>query len=108
MTVHRKTPPDCPIERFIAVISGRWKAMVIWQLLEQPLRYSDMMQRIPEITQRVLSQVLKDLEKDGIIERSQQKTWQLTALGQALKPSLNEMFAWGNLSKNLNSKPQST
>lgn len=107
MTVPRKTLPDCPIECFIGVISGRWKAMVIWQLLEKSLRYSDMMKRIPEITERVLSQVLKDLEKDGIVERSQQKTWQLTALGQALKPSLNEMFAWGKLSQTLNSKPQS-
>ena len=69
--------------------------MVIWQLLEHPLRYSDIMTEIPEITERVLSQVLKDLEKDRIVERSHQKAWQLTALGQALEPSLKAMFEWG-------------
>lgn len=80
--------------------------MVVWRLLDQPLRYSEMAQRVPEITERVLSQVLKELENDGIVERSKQKDWQLTALGQALKPSLNAMFAWGQLAQTLNSKPQ--
>ena len=101
MTVSRKTLPDCPIECCIAAISGRWKAMVIWRLLEQPLRYSEMAQRIPEITERVLSQVLHELEKDGLVERSQQKDWQLTTLGKALKPSLSAMFEWGQLSQSL-------
>ena len=81
--------------------------MVVWRLLDQPLRYSEMAQRISEITERVLSQVLKELEKDGIVERSEQKKeWQLTALGQALKPILESMFAWGQLAQTLNSKPQ--
>lgn len=72
--------------------------MVVWRLLDQPLRYSEMAQRIPEISERVLSQVLKELEKDGIVVRAEhEKEWQLTALGQALKPSLNSMFAWGQL-----------
>jgi DNA-binding HxlR family transcriptional regulator len=107
VTVPRKTLPACPIECCIAVISGRWKAMVVWRLLEQPLRYSEMAQRIPEITERVLSQVLRELENDGIVERfEQKKEWQLTALGQALKPSLDAMFAWGQLAQSLNSKPQ--
>ena len=79
--------------------------MVIWRLLEKPLRYSDMAQRVPEITERVLSQVLKELENDGIVERSEQKDWQLTVLGQALKPSLHAMFSWGQQAQNLNSKP---
>ncbi|MEL6321111.1 MAG: helix-turn-helix domain-containing protein [Cyanobacteria bacterium J06626_14] len=64
MTVHRKTMPDCPIECCIAVLSGRWKAMVIWRLMKQPMRYSELSQGVPEITERVLSQVLKELEKD--------------------------------------------
>jgi DNA-binding HxlR family transcriptional regulator len=80
--------------------------MVIWRLLDRPLRYSEMAQRVPEITERVLSQVLKELENDGIVERSKQKEWQLTALGQALKPSLNSMFAWGQLAQAQNSKPR--
>ncbi|NJK34264.1 MAG: helix-turn-helix transcriptional regulator [Oscillatoriales cyanobacterium SM2_2_1] len=107
MTVPRKTIPDCPIECCIAALSGRWKAMVIWRLLERPLRYSEMAQRIPEITERVLSQVLKELESDGIVERSEhKKEWQLTTLGQALKPSMESMAAWGQLAQTLTSKPQ--
>jgi len=107
VTVPRKTLPDCPIECCIAALSGRWKAMVIWRLLDHPLRYSEVSQRIPEITERVLSQVLKELENDGIVERSEQRReWQLTALGQALKPSLDSMFTWGRQAQSLNSKPQ--
>lgn len=79
--------------------------MVIWRLLDNPLRYSEMAQRLPEITERVLSQVLKELEHDGIVERSEQRNWQLTALGQALKPSLHAMFSWGQQAQTLNSKP---
>ena len=80
--------------------------MVIWRLLEHPLRYSEMATRIPEISERVLSQALKELEQDGIVERSQQKDWQLTALGQALKPSLNAMFVWGQLAQNIDARPR--
>ncbi|UFP93932.1 winged helix-turn-helix transcriptional regulator [Gloeobacter morelensis] len=105
MTVPRKTLPQCPVECCIAAISGRWKAMIIWRLLERPLRYSEMSQRIPEMTERVLSQVLKELENDGIVERSSQKAWQLTALGQALKPSLNSMFTWGQLAQGVSPRP---
>lgn len=106
MTVPRKTLPECPIECCIAAISGRWKAMVIWRLLERPLRYSEMLQRIPEINERVLSQVLKELESDGIVGRSKHRQWQLTALGQDLKPIMNLMFVWGELAQTLNLKPQ--
>lgn len=81
--------------------------MVIWRLLDRPLRYSEMTQRIPEITERVLSQVLKELESDGIVKRSEdKKEWQLTTLGQALKQSLDSMFTWGQLAQNVNIKPQ--
>lgn len=103
MTVPRKTHPECPIERCIAAISGRWKAMIIWRLLlNQSLRYSELSKQIPDITERVLSQVIKELEKDGLIERSQEKNWQLTTLGEALKPSLDAMFAWGELAQERN------
>lgn len=106
MTVPRKTLPECPIECCIAAISGRWKAMVIWHLLDQPLRYSELLRRIPELTERVLSQVLKELENDGIVKQLQQKDWHLTTLGKALEPSLRAMFEWGQMTQALNSKPQ--
>jgi DNA-binding HxlR family transcriptional regulator len=107
VTVPRKTLPDCPIECCIAAISGRWKAMVIWRLLDKPLRYSEMSKRLPEMTERMLSQVLKELEQDGVVERSNsQKEWRLTALGQALRPSLEAMFAWGQLAQTVNSDRQ--
>lgn len=80
--------------------------MVIWRLLDQPLRYSELSQRVPEITERVLSQVLKELENDGIVEKVERRDWQLTELGRDLKPILTEMFRWGELAQALNSTSQ--
>jgi DNA-binding HxlR family transcriptional regulator len=96
VTVPRKQPLDCPIEQCIAVLSGRWKAMILWRLFVEPRRYSAIEALIPGISQRALSQALSDLAQEGVISR-ENDLWALTALGEAMRPALSAMFAWGSL-----------
>lgn len=95
MTVSRKKFPECPIERTIAVLSGRWKARIVWQLLSSPLRYSELADVIDGVTERALTLALAELERDGVIRKSEQK-WAVTDLGQELNASLQRMLAWGS------------
>ncbi|MBC7997114.1 MAG: helix-turn-helix transcriptional regulator [Leptolyngbya sp.] len=95
MTIARKTFPLCPIERTIAVLSGRWKAAVVWKLLSGDKRYSDLIGLLPGISERVLTQALRELAEDGVIQKVDEQ-WHLTELGSALIPVLSDMFAWGS------------
>ena len=96
MTVPRKRPLECPIEQSIAVISGRWKAMILWRLFVEPQRYSALEAQIPALSQRALSQALAELAEDGVIVKADEN-WSLTPLGEAMRPALSALFAWGSL-----------
>ncbi|MCA3267470.1 MAG: winged helix-turn-helix transcriptional regulator [Tagaea sp.] len=90
----RKSPPACPIERTIVVLSGRWKAMILWHLFDAPKRYSDVARLIPAVSQRALTQALRELESDGVIHRDGTR-WTVSALGKRLRPTLGAMMEWG-------------
>jgi DNA-binding HxlR family transcriptional regulator len=90
----RKTPPVCPIERTIVVLSGRWKAMILWHLFARPRRYTDLARAIPAVSQRALTQALRELEADGVVRRDGPH-WTVTALGADLRPALAAMMEWG-------------
>lgn len=96
MTVPRKRPLDCPIEQCIAVVSGRWKAMILWRLFVEPQRYTALHAQMAGVSQRALSQALSELAQDGVIVRTDD-VWALTRLGEAMRPALSAMFAWGSL-----------
>lgn len=96
MTVPRKRNPECPIERTISVLAGRWKARIVWRLFVEPQRYSTLEREIPALSQRALSQALAELSKEGVILK-QEEFWALTPLGEAMRPALAAMFAWGTL-----------
>jgi DNA-binding HxlR family transcriptional regulator len=98
VTVPRKREPDCPIEKFIAVISGRWKAMILWRLLENPQRYSDLMTAIEKIPERALTNALAELREDGLVDRND-ANWHLTPSGAAMRGALLAMYDWGIGSK---------
>lgn len=98
MTVPRKLAPECPIERCIGVVSGRWKAMILWRLFVEPQTYSALEALIPAVSQRALSQALSELRQDGVIQKGAE-FWSLTHLGEALRPALSSMYIWGVLHK---------
>lgn len=92
----------CEIEVTLEILSGKWKALLLWNLhLHQTVRYNEFRKLIPEITQKMLSQQLKDLEENGLVNRTvypevpPMVEYSLTATGEGLVPILEAMDVWG-------------
>lgn len=92
----------CEIEVTLEILSGKWKALLIWNLhLHETIRYNEFRRLIPSITQKMLTQQLKDLEKYGIVSRKVYPSvppmveYRLTSLGQGLIPIMQSMDEWG-------------
>ncbi len=93
---------QCEIELTLEILSGKWKALIIWNLhLHGIIRYNAFSKYIPHITQKMLTQQLKELEKYGIVTRTVYPTvpptveYQLSELGQELIPIMSAMDQWG-------------
>lgn len=92
---------NCPVERTLRVVGGRWKPVLIFHIRARPRRFNELRRLVPTITQRVLTQSLRDLEADGILSRTVEDvvppkvTYALTERGHSLQPVLNAMAAWG-------------
>lgn len=91
----------CPVETTLAVIGGKWKAVILYHLSEGTLRFGDLRRRMPLITQKMLTQQLRELEADGIIHRQAfaevppRVEYSLTELGESLEGVLTAMCTWG-------------
>ncbi len=91
----------CPTEITLALISGRWKVMVIYWLLQGERRFNQLQRELTGITHRTLAKQLRELEADGLVERTDhgevppRVDYRLTPLGHSLEPILRAMHAWG-------------
>jgi DNA-binding HxlR family transcriptional regulator len=91
----------CPVETTTRIAGGRWKAAVLEQLFSGPKRFSQIKHSITGITQRTLSQQLRQLQNAGIVERHvypdspPRVVYKVTPLGESLRPVLNAMCHWG-------------
>lgn len=94
MPADRKRLSTCPIERTLAVLSGRWKAAVVWNLFPGSKRYSDLSRLCVGVTERVLTQVLHELEADGVVRKTDGQ-WCLTELGSDLIATMEGLWTWG-------------
>jgi DNA-binding HxlR family transcriptional regulator len=96
-----KELPGLPIERALGVISGRWKAVIVYVLLNGPKRTCELENQIEGISQKVLIEQLRVLEEHGLVERQtydmepQRVDYVLTPLGMSLKPLLSLLNEWG-------------
>lgn len=92
---------SCPVELALNTIMGKWKALILWQLNKGTLRYSELKKRLPNITDKMLAQQLKELEKDHIIIRKvypvvpPRVEYSLAEFGQEIQPILKSMQQWG-------------
>jgi DNA-binding HxlR family transcriptional regulator len=93
---------NCPVEVTLDVIGGKWKTVILRYLSKhQPLRYSQLQQRMPNITQRMLTLQLKELEADGLVRRIvydeaiKRVEYSLTEYGRSVEPILELMCEWG-------------
>jgi len=91
----------CAMDVTMRFIGGKWKTVVLWYLRKDKKRFSELKRMIPNITEKMLSLQLKDLEKDGIIERKlypevpPRVEYYLTDFGKTLIPMLEEIALWG-------------
>ncbi len=96
-----KDLPKCPVETTLQLISQRWKALVIRDLLTGTKRFGELKKSVTGITQKVLTTTLRNLEKDGLVTRKVYNTippkveYTLTDVGYSLLPVLNAMASWG-------------
>lgn len=93
---------NCEKELTLAVIGGKWKLIILWHLgLEGTKRFSELKRLIPHITQKMLTNQLRELEEDKLIERKvyaevpPRVEYTLTDHGQSLMPVLHAMYNWG-------------
>jgi DNA-binding HxlR family transcriptional regulator len=92
----------CPIEELLVLIGGRWKPVILWWLLnsEEPLRFKGLRQRMPRISQKVLTQQLRELERDGLVRREMfaempvRVEYTSTPFGRKLRPVLRVLDSW--------------
>lgn len=95
MPVDRKSFSQCPIERTLAVLSGRWKATIVWNLFSGSKRYSDLLRVASGIPERVLTQALRELADDGVVRKTEGH-WCLTDPGSDLLKAMNGLAEWGS------------
>jgi DNA-binding HxlR family transcriptional regulator len=95
--------PGCPAELTVHIIGGRWKVQIIWHLQHAPdglLRFTELKRELPGITQKMLTQQLRELEADGIVHRQvypqvpPRVEYSLTPRGQTLEPVIAAMCQW--------------
>jgi len=92
----------CPVEYTLRTIGGKWKPLILWSLAQsEVLRYGQLKKTIDGITHKMLSQQLKDLEEEGLVNRKQYNQvppkveYSLTKRGKTVIPILDEMCKWG-------------
>lgn len=95
-------PADCPVDRTLRVIGGRWKPLILFHLRAGQRRFNELRRLMPSVTQRMLTQHLRELEADGVVSRvvhpvvPPRVDYDLTPLGQTLMPLMDAMAAWGD------------
>jgi DNA-binding HxlR family transcriptional regulator len=94
----------CPVETAVGVIGGKWKVLILWNLQERgTLRFAELQRAVAGVTQKVLSQQLRELERDGIVTRRvypevpPRVEYALSPLGDTLRGPLAVLCEWGEL-----------
>ncbi|KMT53838.1 winged helix-turn-helix transcriptional regulator [Pseudomonas fildesensis] len=91
----------CPVAFTVDVIGGKWKSLILFHLMSGTKRFNELRRLIPDITQRMLTLQLRELEVDGIIHREIYREvppkveYSLTELGSSLAPLVSAMREWG-------------
>ncbi|ATG97697.1 winged helix-turn-helix transcriptional regulator [Mesoplasma lactucae] len=98
----RSNDEFCPVAKTLEMIGTPWKVMIVYRLLNGKLRFNEFKKEIPNISEKMLSCSLKDLEKDKIIIRTEyhdgpiRVEYELSTEGKQLKPLIDEMINFGN------------
>ncbi|WFU06623.1 helix-turn-helix domain-containing protein (plasmid) [Rhizobium sp. CB3171] len=91
---------NCPVEAALDIVGGKWKAILIFHVLDGPKRFGELGRLLPGLTQRMLTTQLRELEADHIITRTiypqvpPKVEYSITPFGQTLVPVLRELALW--------------
>lgn len=91
----------CPVTAVQRLIAGKWKIVLLWHLSHKTRRFNELQKLLPEVSRGVLTQQLRDLERDGLVHREVYKEvppkveYSLTAIGQSFIPVLEVIANWG-------------
>jgi DNA-binding HxlR family transcriptional regulator len=94
---------NCPIRDVIQTISGRWSSLLMMALAEKPYRFGELRRLVPDISQRMLTQTLHDLQRDGYVSREVFPTkppgveYSLTDLGRSMFEPLHMLLQWAEI-----------
>ncbi|MBS8259367.1 transcriptional regulator [Roseibium polysiphoniae] len=99
--------PGCAVEATLSLIDGKWKGVVLYHLLDSTLRFNEIRKKLPSVTQRMLTNQLRSLETDGLIERKvypvipPKVEYSLTERGRSLEPVIMALKNWGDAHRDL-------
>ena len=91
---------NCPVRQVMQGIFGKWSTLLVLALAERPYRFGELRRLVPDISQRMLTQTLRDLERDGYVYRKVYPTkppsveYGLTGLGTSMLTPLNDLVIW--------------
>jgi len=91
----------CPVQATVNVLSGKWKVQILWHLSFRPMRFAQIRRKLKTISEKVLTDQLRQLEGDGVIQRHvvgvvpPAVTYSLNAEGEKLVPLMESLCDWG-------------
>ncbi|MBJ7440128.1 MAG: helix-turn-helix transcriptional regulator [Sphingopyxis sp.] len=94
--------PGCAVEATLSMIDGKWKGVILYHLLENTLRFNEIRRKLPNVTQRMLTNQLRELESDGLIVRTvfpqvpPRVDYALSEQGRTLQPVIQSLKSWGD------------
>lgn len=98
---HIENPLSCPMVMTINVIGGKWKPVILHMLSSSCMRFSELKKNIPPVSQKMLTQQLRELELDGVVSRTvypevpPRVEYALTNRGVSLMPVIVALYQWG-------------
>ena len=93
--------PACPVETTLTLISSTWKVLIVRDLLAGTKRFGELQRSVGNVSQKVLTAQLREMEEDGLVDRKvypevpPRVEYSLTELGRSLEPVLSAMWNWG-------------
>lgn len=114
MITYKNIQYQCSMELTLDLIGGKWKSLILWYLGDNILRFSELRKIIPQITPKMLTQQLRELEESGLVSRfiytqiPPKVEYSLTPAGKSLIPILATMCQWGLSYANASSHDKST
>jgi DNA-binding HxlR family transcriptional regulator len=92
---------ECPVRPALNAIGGKWKPIIVYHLLEGTKRFGELRKLIPDATRKMLTQQLREMERDGLVARKvyhqvpAKVEYSMTDFGKTLRPIMTELCAWG-------------